>query len=74
MSHWKLANKSQHTFFAFADDALKFFSGRFNVSENEHGLLVLKVDAKFVSSFLKEDREDAILFYANRYVNRALNK
>ena len=63
---------SKQFFFAFADDALKFFSDRFKVSENSHGLFVLKIDDMFVSSFKKEEREDAILYYANREVNRTL--
>lgn len=72
MNKWKILNRNQNTFFSFADDALRFFSDRFKISENAHGLIVLKIDGMFVSSFKKEECEDAILYYANREVNRTL--
>lgn len=67
---YKTMLKNQTTFFTFAADALAFFKGRFHVSTNDHGLHVLKLDDKVVASFKPEEKDDAILYYANRQVMR----
>lgn len=67
---YKTMLKNQTTFFSFSDDALGFFKGRFHVSTNANGLYVLKLDDKFVASFKPEEKEDAILYYANRQIMR----
>lgn len=67
---YKTMLKHQTTFFTFSDDALAFFKCRFHVSTNDHGLYVLNLDGKFVASFKPEEKDDAILYYANRQVMR----
>ena len=67
---YKTMLKNQNTFFSFAEDAITFFKGRVHVSTNYHGLYVLKLDGKFIASFKAEEKDDAILYYANRQVMR----
>lgn len=67
---YKTMLKNQTTFFTFSDDALAFFKGRFHVSTNDHGLYVLNLDGGFVASFKPEEKDDAILYYANRQIMR----
>lgn len=67
---YKTMLKNQTTFFTFVEDALAFFKGRFQLTTNDHGLYVLNLDDKFVASFKAEDKEDAILYYANRQIMR----
>lgn len=69
MNMYKTMMKHQNTFFTCSEDVLKHLKG-FHLSVNQHGLSVLKIDGKFVSSCKDEDTEDMILYYGNRQVQR----
>lgn len=71
---YKTFRKFQHSFFYSSEDVLKHFSKRFELSTNQHGLFVLKVDGKFVASFYPHQKEDAILYYGDLEVFRTLSK
>jgi hypothetical protein len=64
---YKTFLKHQTTFFSTPDDVLAFFPS-FTVTKNRHGLNVLCIDGVFQSSFMDVDKDDAILYYGNKYV------
>lgn len=72
MNMYKAMMKNQTTFFSFPNHALEFFKGRFELTTNEHGLYVLKLDGDFIASFKPEEKEDAILYYTNRQISREI--
>jgi hypothetical protein len=65
---YKAMMKNQNSFFSSADDALSFFTGRMELSVNMFGLPFLKMDGQFLASLKESEKEDAILFYANRQI------
>ena len=69
MGMYKSLRKSQHSFFSSAKDVLKYYPG-FSIEENNHGLMVFKIDGNFVASVNPGELEDALIYYGNRQVIR----